>query len=133
MKEKNKMSEVYTGKIISQIRLNETKTGKTVGSFMLATKKYEQGVPYKNREDVVYKVTVWEQMATNCDLSFSQFDNVIVHGKFEGERTFKTQSGEGKSLDVTAYDVGPSVRYEPWFKGDAPVVAPVYDAYEDPF
>ncbi len=24
-------------------------------------------------------------------------------------------------------------RYEPWFKGDAPVVAPVYDADEEPF
>ena len=58
-----------------------------------------------------FDVVAWRDLAENIALSLTKGQAVVVHGTLE-QRSWETQEGEHRSkVEITATDVGPSLRY----------------------
>ena len=101
------------GNITADPELRFTPAGKAVASFTVAVNDRKKNVAGEYEDDgaTFYRVSAWERLAENVAESLRKGTSVIVTGRF---RTREWQDKDGAtrlSLDVTADNIGPSIRY----------------------
>lgn len=100
------------GNIASDIDLKFTQKGDAVASFSLAVnERVKQGDTWTDGEPTFYRVSVWRNMGEQTAELLSKGDRVIVYGSFK-PREYETKAGgKAVSLDVTADEIGQSIRF----------------------
>lgn len=92
-----KVVGVGTGKVTSDPRFTQTKTGKDVCSFYICSDVLGSG---KNKEYESYKVTAWNELANSAKM-FEKGDIIYVEG--ECKRDAYTSDRNGKDeYEITA-------------------------------
>ena len=101
-----------SGNLAEDPALRYTGSGKAVASLTVLEnhrKRDEQG-NWVDGTPTRWRVTAWEQIAENVASNLVKGMRVVVHGRSE-TRSWQDQQGETRySLDVTAYDIGASLR-----------------------
>lgn len=103
------------GNATSDCEIAYTPRGDARATFTLAVNervKNEDGT-WVDGDATFYRVTAWRQQAENVNTQVGKGTRVIVVGKLK-PRTYETKAGEQRmSLEVTADEVGVSLRFPP--------------------
>ena len=99
------------GNLSSEIELRFTPQGKAVANFSVAvSKRVKDGNDWKDGPTSFYRVALWDQAAENLAESLEKGQRVIVVGEI-AQRNYE-HNGEKRSVfEVTATEVGPSVKW----------------------
>jgi single-strand DNA-binding protein len=100
------------GNLTRDPELRFTQGGKAITSFGIAVNRRKQVAgEWRDEEPAYFTITAWEQLGENLASSLTKGTRVIVSGRLE-QRTYTTQGGESRTvLEITADEVGPSLRY----------------------
>lgn len=134
------------GNITREPELRFTNGGKAVAKFGIAVNRRFQANGEWKEQTSFFDVQCWDTLAENVASSLPKGSRVIVSGRIE-QRQYETQQGEKRSVyEVTADEVGPSLRWATAqvdrtdrrsADGGAPMgsrsTEPAYAADEEPF
>ena len=99
------------GNVTRDPELKYTASGKALLSIGVAVNKRKKVDGEWENEASFFDVTVWDTMAENVGESCPKGTRVIVTGRLE-QRTWETKEGEKRSkVDITADEIGPSLRW----------------------
>jgi single-strand DNA-binding protein len=101
-----------TGNLTSDPELKFTPNGAAVANFRVAvTSRVRDGETWRDGDTSFYRVTAWRDLATNLTDSLGKGDRVVIVGQLR-MRGWETPEGEQRSVvEVTAEEVGPSLRW----------------------
>jgi len=109
------MTTTLIGNLTSDPEMRFTPAGLAVASFSLAVTPRVKGEDgqWKDGETTFYRVSAWRQLAENVCESLTKGSRVIVVASKAPEvRTYTKRDGTpGESLEVTADEVGPSLKW----------------------
>ena len=100
------------GNLTEAPELRFTAQGKAVANFTVAvSKRVKDGNDWKDGPSSFYKCSLWDAAAENMTESLVKGQRVIVVGEI-AQRSYETQQGDKRSVfEVTAQEVGPSLRW----------------------
>ncbi len=100
------------GNLTDAPELRFTAAGKAVANFTVAvSKRIKDGNDWKDGPTSFYRCSMWDTPAENMAESLGKGQRVIVVGEI-AQRSFETNAGEKRSVfEVTASEVGPSLRW----------------------
>jgi single-strand DNA-binding protein len=100
------------GNLTGAPELRFTPQGKAVANFTVAvSKRVKDGQEWKDGPSSFYRCSLWDTAAENMTESLDKGQRVIVVGEI-AQRSYETNSGEKRSVfEVTAQEVGPSLRW----------------------
>lgn len=102
---------IIVGSLGGDPELRFTPNGDAVANFSVAvTERVKDGEQWKDGDTTWYRVTVWRAMAENVVETLHKGDQVIVIGKVK-LRSYEKDGVERQSLEITADEVGPSLRW----------------------
>lgn len=100
-----------TGNITRDPELKYTNSGKAVVSFGIAVNRRYQ-VNGEWQEQVSFmNVTAWEKLGENIAASLTKGARVVVTGRLEVREYDKKDGSKGTSVEITADEVGASLRW----------------------
>jgi single-strand DNA-binding protein len=102
-----------SGNLTRDPEINYTKEGQANATFGLAVNRRWQvrGSDAWEESTSFFDVVCWRELAENVALSLVKGARVIVSGRLE-QHTWQTEAGERRSrVEVTADEVGPSLRF----------------------
>lgn len=94
--------------------LRFTQSGSAVCSFSVAdghSKKNKETGKWEDVGTTWYRVTAWEQLGQNVAESLEKGARVIVTGSLQNREWEDKEGGKRLSLEITAKEVGPSLRW----------------------
>ena len=106
-------SVTLVGNITRDPELRFTNTGQPTASFGLAVNRRWQNRQTQEWEEATSFITVvcWREMAENVSESLTRGARVVVTGRLE-QRSWETPDGDKRSkVEVTADEIGPSLRW----------------------
>ncbi|HUA95122.1 MAG TPA: single-stranded DNA-binding protein [Acidimicrobiales bacterium] len=106
-------SVTLVGNITRDPELRFTNTGQPTASFGLAVNRRWQNRQTQEWEESTsfFTVVCWREMAENVSESLGRGARVVVTGRLE-QRSWETPDGDRRSkVEVTADEVGPSLRW----------------------
>lgn len=113
------------GNATSDCEIAYTPRGDARATFTLAVNeriKNEDGT-WGDGDATFYRITAWRQQAENVNTQVGKGARVIVVGKLK-PRMYETKSGEQRmSLEVTADEVGVSLKFPPRVQGASRPIA----------
>lgn len=102
---------VITGNLTADPELRYTPSGAPVSNFTVAvTPRRKDGDQWVDGDPAFYRVAAWQTLAENVVETLHRGDRVTVVGRLE-PRTWEKDGKTGLSLDVTADEVGPSLKW----------------------
>jgi len=102
-----------SGNLTRDPEIRYTRDGQATTSFGLAVNRRWQvrGSDEWEEQTSFFDVVCWRDLAENVALSLVKGSRVLVTGRLE-QHTWETESGERRSrVEVSAEDVGPSLRF----------------------
>jgi single-strand DNA-binding protein len=101
-----------TGNLTADPELKFTPNGAAVANFRVAvTSRIRDGEGWRDGDTSFYRITAWRDLATNLTDSLAKGDRVAILGQLL-MRSWETPEGEQRSVvEVTAEEVGPSLRW----------------------
>ena len=102
-----------SGNLTRDPEIRYTRDGQASATFGLAVNRRWQSRASDEWEEVTsfFDVVCWRDLAENVALSLVKGSRVIVTGRLE-QRTWEIDAGERRSrVEVSAEDVGPSLRF----------------------
>lgn len=100
------------GNITADPELRFTPAGKAVASFTVAVnERKKDGDQWTDDGATFYRVSAWERLAENVAESLTKGTSVIVTGRFRTKEWTDKEGATRLSLDLTADNIGPSIRY----------------------
>ena len=131
------------GNLTADVELRFTAAGKAVANFTVAvSKRIKDGDTWKDGPSSFYRCSLWDSAAENMAESLTRGMRVIVLGEI-GQRSFETNGEKRSVFEVTALEVGPSLKWatakvektggKPKPKQDDPWGSAVADDAEAPF
>lgn len=103
---------VFVGNATKDPELRFTPAGKSVASFGLAiNKRVKDGDDWVDGDPTFVNVSAWDGLADNVAESVVKGMRVIVTGRLEVRQYDKDDGTKGTSVDVTADEVGPSLKW----------------------
>lgn len=100
-----------TGNVTRDPELKYTNSGKAVVSFGLAVNRRYQVNGEWQEQVSFFNVTAWDQLGENVAASLTKGARVVVSGRIEVREYDKRDGGKGVSVDVTADEIGASLRW----------------------
>jgi single-strand DNA-binding protein len=104
----------FCGNLASEPELRFTTTGKAVTKLRVAVQSRRpksDGTGWEDGPATFHNVTVWGSPGEYAAESLSRGDRVVVIGRLE-QRTYQTDAGEQRTTwEVTADEIGASLRY----------------------
>lgn len=104
------------GHLCDDPELRYTPSGQAVTKMRVAfTPRYrdEATGQWKDGETEFYTVNAWRRQAEHCAEHLQRGDRVVAAGNWTS-RTWTTREGEERtSVELTAYDIGPSLLFKP--------------------
>jgi single-strand DNA-binding protein len=101
------------GNLVGDPELRYTPSGQAVAKFRMASTPRsfdKQANEWKDGASLFLDVNVWRQAGENVAESLMRGMRVIVTGRLE-QRSYETKQGEKRTVyEITADDVGPSLR-----------------------
>lgn len=110
----NDVMITVVGSVGGDVELKFTPAGKAVANFSLATSSRtfnKQTNEWEDGETTWFRVNVWQQMAEHVAESITKGMRVIVTGRLSVRQYERTDGTKGTSVEITADEVGPSLRY----------------------
>ena len=101
------------GNLTDAPELRFTAQGKAVANFTVAESQRIKDADgtWKDGPSTFWRVSIWDTIAENLAESLNKGQRVIVVGEAK-QRSFETNAGEKRTvIEVTASDVGPSLRW----------------------
>lgn len=95
-----------TGKLGRDPEVRHTSSGRSVGSFSVAT---DVGTK-DNKRTMWVNVTAWAELADYAGENLRKGQEVTVVGRLEPEEYTKKDGTEVKTLKITANSIAPSIR-----------------------
>ena len=108
------MYVIYEGNATADAELRFTGNGKAVAGFTVAvnTRSKDQAGNYVDDEPLFVRATVWDKPAEHVAQSVKKGARVIIAGR-QKITSYTTQTGEQRtSTEVTAEEVGLSLRFD---------------------
>lgn len=102
-----------SGNLTRDPEIRYTRDGQATATFGLAVNRRWQvrGTDDWEESTSFFDVVCWRDLAENVALSLVKGSRVIVSGRLE-QRSWETEDGERRSrVEVSAEDVGPSLRF----------------------
>jgi single-strand DNA-binding protein len=101
-----------TGNMTRDPELKYTNSGKALAKFGIAVNKRQKvDGEWTDGEPSFFDVVAWDTLGENIAESLKKGTKVVIIGRIE-IRTFKRNDGsEGKSIEITADEVAPSLQY----------------------
>ncbi len=101
------------GNATSEPSLAFSKSGDAAASFTVAVnERVKNGDEWVDGEATFYRVTAWKKMGEQAAEWVKKGDRVMVVGKLRSKK-YTTKEGEERlSLEVTADEVGKSIRFK---------------------
>jgi len=118
-----KMTQVtLIGNAVGEPNLAFSKAGDAAASFTVAVnERVKQGDQWVDGEATFYRVTAWRKLGEQSAELIKKGDRVMVAGKLKA-KTYTTKDGQEKlSLEVTADEVGKSIRFEKTNNAPTPI------------
>jgi len=110
----NTTNVTFAGNLTGDAELRFTTTGKAVTKLRVAVQSRRPKADGNGWEDgpaTFHNVTVWGTPAEYAAESLTRGDRVLVVGRLE-QRSYQTDNGEQRTTwDVTADEIGTSLRY----------------------
>ena len=109
----NGNSVTLVGNVTRDPELRFTPSGQANATFGLAVNRRWQNRQTQEWEEATsfFDIVCWRELAENVSQSLQRGARIIVSGRLE-QRSWETQEGEKRSkVEVTADDVGPSLRW----------------------
>lgn len=103
------ITATVTGKLGRDPEIRQTKSGKTMTRFSVASSQ-KKGEEY---ETTWVEVLCFNEMADMCAEKLRKGDRVVVNGKMNLDKYEKKDGTQGASLALLADDVGISLRFGP--------------------
>lgn len=103
-----------TGNVTRDPELRYTQGGRGVANFTIACNKRIKNPQTEQWEDgptTYIKVVAWQQLGENAAASLHKGDRVCVTGTIENREYDKDDGTKGHSLEITADDVCPSLKW----------------------
>jgi single-strand DNA-binding protein len=104
----------FSGNLTADPELRFTTSGKAVTKLRVAVQSRRpkaDGTGWEDGPATFHNVTVWGTPAEHAAESLTRGDRVVVIGRME-QRTYQTDGGEQRTTwDVTADEIGTSLRY----------------------
>lgn len=96
--------------------LRFTQSGKAVASFSaIASKSKNVGTrenpDWQDDKEIWVRVTVWDKIAENVAESLEKGSRVVIIGEIFTEKYTDRDGNERTSLNVNAFEIGPSIRF----------------------
>ncbi|MFI3252526.1 MAG: single-stranded DNA-binding protein [bacterium] len=85
------------GRLVTDIEINETSTGKSVGNLKLAVRREFKNFNGEYDTDFL-KISLWEGVATNASQYVNKGDQILISGRIV---TNKVELSEEKFMNVT--------------------------------
>lgn len=99
------------GNLASDVDLRFTPQGKAVANFSVAvSKRIKDGNEWKDGPPSFYRCALWDQAAENLAESMVKGQRVIVVGEI-AQRNYEHNGDKRSTFEVTASEVGPSLRW----------------------
>jgi single-strand DNA-binding protein len=99
------------GNLVADPELRFTPQGKAVANFTVAvSKRVKDGNDWKDGPSSFYRCALWDQAAENMAESLSKGQRVIVVGEIT-QRSFESNGEKRSTFEITATEVGPSVKW----------------------
>jgi single-strand DNA-binding protein len=110
----NTTTITFAGNLTADPELRFSPTGKAITKLRVAVQSRRpvaDGNGWEDGPTTYHNVTVWGGTAENLAESLSRGDRVLVVGRLE-QRSYQTDAGEARTAwDVTADEIGASMRY----------------------
>lgn len=102
----------FVGNVSQQPEMRHTQTGMAVCNFSVAVagRRKNASGGYEVGPTSFYRVTCWRDLAGNVAESVNKGDRVVVTGTL-AVREYEAEGVKGRSVEVEADDVGPSLRF----------------------
>lgn len=99
------------GNLTATPELRFTPAGKAVANFTVAvSKRVKDGDEWKDGPTSFYRCSLWDTPAENMAESLERGQRVIVVGEI-AQRSFETNGEKRSVFEVTATEVGPSLKW----------------------
>jgi single-strand DNA-binding protein len=110
----NTTTITFAGNLTADPELRFSPTGKAITKLRVAVQSRRpkhDGTGWEDGPTTFHNVTIWGTTAENTAESLTRGDRVIVVGRLE-QRGYQTDAGEQRTAwDVTADEIGASMRY----------------------